>query len=73
MILRPSPWPDDYSDNRIFDLFDNVSEMTAQRGVAMGPNNFDLTSLSEAVDKKVIYESAGIMVGSRCIAEYVDE
>lgn len=53
----------------VYDLFDNVTEMTQDKGVAMGANNYELTDLKTNITKWVKYDSPNAYLGFRCIAE----
>ena len=55
--------------SRVYDLFDNVTEMTQDKGVAMGANNYELTDLKSNVTRWVKYDSPNAYLGFRCIAE----
>ncbi len=54
--------------NRTYNLFDNVSEMTAQKGLALGNSNKKLDELSSNLTKEVQYNAADAYLGFRCIA-----
>lgn len=54
---------------KISDLFYNVSEMTSEKGVAMGLNNKDLMEGDTSLLKRVYYNQTSIYLGFRCIAE----
>jgi formylglycine-generating enzyme required for sulfatase activity len=55
--------------SRVYDLFDNVTEMTHDKGVAMGANNYELTDLKTNLTRWVKYDSPNAYLGFRCIAE----
>jgi len=54
---------------RLGNLFDNVSEMTQERGVAMGSNNHKLMDPKEAVEQSIAYDRPHPYLGFRCVAE----
>jgi formylglycine-generating enzyme required for sulfatase activity len=54
---------------KISDLFYNVSEMTSEKGIAMGLNNKDLMEGDTSLLKQVNYNQTSIYLGFRCIAE----
>jgi formylglycine-generating enzyme required for sulfatase activity len=55
--------------SRVYDLFDNVTEMTQDKGVAMGANNYELTDLEANIKRWVKYDSPNAYLGFRCVAE----
>ena len=59
----------DEFDDRVYHLFDNVSEMTSERNISMGSNNFEHTSLIENLNREVPYSGSNKYLGFRCIAE----
>ena len=59
----------DEFDDRVYHLFDNVSEMTSVRNVAMGSNNLDIFEIEQNLTKTIRYESPNIYLGFRCVAE----
>ena len=65
--LKSNPQPQD----QIYNYFDNVSEMTLEKGVAMGDNNIDMSDDLESNLSRIInYTSPNAFLGFRCIAEY---
>jgi hypothetical protein len=52
----------------IYHLFDNVSEMTAEKGIAMGANNFELVPAKQNLTRKIKYTGSNSYLGFRCIA-----
>lgn len=54
---------------KISDMFYNVSEMTSEKGLAMGLNNKDLMEGDTSLLKQVNYNQTSIYLGFRCIAE----
>ena len=58
--------------NRIYNLFDNVSEMTNIKGVAMGTNNHTLPDINRSLTRPFTYDSPSRLLGFRCVAEYID-
>jgi len=54
--------------NEIYHLFDNVSEMTAEKGIAMGSNNFELVPVKQNLTRKIKYSAPNSYLGFRCIA-----
>lgn len=52
-------------------LFDNVSEMTSEPGIAMGSNNSNLTDIPSNFERVIVYEKPNLFIGFRCVAEYV--
>lgn len=59
-----------HQDNLIYNLFDNVSEMTSEKGTAVGGNNYMLPT-EDKMKRSFKYEVPHPMLGFRCIAEYV--
>ncbi|WP_299700793.1 SUMF1/EgtB/PvdO family nonheme iron enzyme [uncultured Pontibacter sp.] len=57
------------SNNSIYNLFDNVSEMTAEKGVSMGANNHQLFDLKENANRTISYDGPSPYLGFRCIVE----
>jgi formylglycine-generating enzyme required for sulfatase activity len=55
--------------NRVYDMFANVSEMTLEKGIAMGSNNYEPPDLNTNLTKVINYNSPGMYLGFRCIAE----
>jgi hypothetical protein len=58
-----------FSKNKIYNLFDNVSEMTQLKGVSMGANNYDLVEIEQNETRQITYTKPDSYVGFRCIAE----
>jgi formylglycine-generating enzyme required for sulfatase activity len=58
--------------NRIYDIFDNVTEMTLEKGVAMGVNNDELVDLKTNLIREYKYNTSNAYLGFRCIAEIED-
>lgn len=57
--------------NHLYDLFSNVTEMTAIKGIAKGGNNYELLDPKNL--KTIIkYTQANPYLGFRCIAEITD-
>jgi len=54
----------------VYDLFQNVSEMTSESGVAMGANNGDLAELHANPTRQIKYTSPNSYIGFRCIAAF---
>lgn len=54
---------------RVYNLFDNVSEMTQERGIAMGSNNHELIDLQTNLTRLIKYNASNAYVGFRCLAE----
>ncbi len=63
--------PSTVRDRRIYQLYHNVSEMTAERGIAIGMNNGNF-SLGQALNPTFNYRSPGPLLGFRMVAEYID-
>ena len=55
--------------SRVHNMFDNVSEMTLENGIAMGSNNYDLAELNTNLTRLVKYNSPNAYLGFRCVAE----
>jgi formylglycine-generating enzyme required for sulfatase activity len=56
--------------SRIYNLFDNVSEMTLDKGIAMGSNNYNLDDLKTNLTNVVYhYNATNSYLGFRCVAE----
>ncbi|MEJ8804194.1 hypothetical protein [Pontibacter sp. H249] len=55
---------------RLYNLFDNVSEMTQAKSIAMGANNYQLTELENNLTQIIKYDAPNIYIGFRCIAEF---
>ena len=55
--------------SRIYNMFDNVTEMTLEKGIAMGSNNHELTDLKTNLTRLIKYNSSTSDLGFRCIAE----
>jgi len=58
----------DDDDKGITNYFDNVSEMTDQKGIAMGASNYYLTDLRNNLIRTVNYTKPNSYIGFRCIA-----
>ncbi len=58
--------------NNIFELFDNLSEMTSVEGVAKGGNYAKQIQYLENINQAEIYQEYSKTVGFRCVAEYVE-
>jgi formylglycine-generating enzyme required for sulfatase activity len=56
---------------RLYHLFNNVTEMTAEKGIAMGGSNFDQTDLETNLTRLMLYKGPNIYLGFRCVAEWV--
>lgn len=54
---------------KVYDLFDNVTEMTSEKGIAVGSNNYDLTDPQKNMTRLIRYNAPNIYLGFRCIAE----
>ena len=54
---------------RIYNMFDNVSEMTMESGIAMGSNNHELMELQTNLTRLIKYNAANAYLGFRCVAE----
>jgi formylglycine-generating enzyme required for sulfatase activity len=54
--------------NNLYDLFSNVSEMTATKGIAKGGNNVQLFEL-ENINQTIKYNEPNPYLGFHCIAE----
>lgn len=55
--------------SRVYNMFSNVSEMTLEKGIAMGSNNYELTNPNNNFTKLIKYSSANAYLGFRCVAE----
>jgi uncharacterized protein (TIGR02145 family) len=55
--------------SKVYHMFDNVSEMTVEKGTAMGSNNYDLTDLKTNLTRVIKYNSPTTHLGFRCVAE----
>lgn len=55
--------------SRIYNMFDNVSEMTLEKGIAMGSNNYELTDAKANLTRLIKYNSPNAYLGFRCVAE----
>jgi formylglycine-generating enzyme required for sulfatase activity len=55
--------------SRVYNMFDNVTEMTLEKGIAMGSNNHDLTDLKTNLVRTIEYNSPDSYLGFRCVAE----
>ena len=73
-------YPDSYNVMKTFSrsymptqMFDNVSEMTSEPGLAMGANNFYLLNLESNLNSSFSYERPNSYIGFRCVAEYEEE
>ncbi len=56
--------------NRVYYLFDNVSEMTIEKGIGIGSNNYQLTDLESNLTTLINYDSPNLYLGFRCVAEF---
>jgi formylglycine-generating enzyme required for sulfatase activity len=56
--------------NKIYNLFDNVSEMTLEKGVSMGLSNVNLNEIGTNLIQESNYTSPSKYLGFRCVAEY---
>ena len=57
--------------NKMYHYFDNVSEMTLTKGVAMGDNNIDMSEEVETnLTRLINYTQPNPFLGFRCIAEF---
>ncbi len=54
---------------RVYDLFGNVSEMTLDKGVAMGANNVELSEPEANLTSGFSYHAPNLYLGFRCVAE----
>ncbi len=54
---------------RIYNMFDNVSEMTLEKGMAMGANNHELKDIETNLSRLITYKGANAYLGFRCVAE----
>jgi len=54
---------------RVYNMFDNVTEMTIEKGIAMGSNNSDLSNLNKNLTRLIKYTSSNSYLGFRCVAE----
>jgi formylglycine-generating enzyme required for sulfatase activity len=59
--------------NRVFNMFDNVSEMTSEKGIAIGLNNTNLNNWESNLNQIVEYTSKQPYIGFRCIAVIQEE
>jgi len=55
--------------NRVYHMFDNVTEMTSEKGIAMGANNYELTTIETNLNRTIKYGKPNSYLGFRCIAE----
>ncbi len=56
--------------NKVYNLFDNVSEMVLENGIAKGANNLDLSEdVRKTINRKLQYSGPHAYVGFRCVAE----
>ena len=53
-------------------LFGNVSEMTAEKGVAMGGNNFKLQQADSSLHEMLLYKGPHPYLGFRCVVDVSD-
>jgi|GEM_PF-2149321 formylglycine-generating enzyme required for sulfatase activity len=72
-IVLESKSRDAKNTNRVFNMFDNVSEMTSEKGIAIGPNNTNLNKWESEFNQIVKYKSKQPYIGFRCIAEFQEE
>ncbi|NBW36296.1 MAG: hypothetical protein EBR30_15020 [Cytophagia bacterium] len=59
----------DKPKSRVYHLFNNVTEMTLEKGIAMGPNNYELLNPDASLTKLIMYNAPGVYLGFRCVAE----
>ncbi len=64
LVNRVLPLP----ENKVYDLFSNVSEMTFAEGVAKGSNNNNILTAGSLL-KDVNYQRPHAYLGFRCVAE----
>lgn len=55
--------------SRIYNMFDNVTEMTFEKGIAMGSNNYELADPKVNLTRLIKYDSPNTYLGFRCVAE----
>jgi formylglycine-generating enzyme required for sulfatase activity len=55
--------------SRIYNMFDNVTEMTFEKGIAMGSNNYELAVPKTNLTNLIKYNSPNTYLGFRCVAE----
>jgi formylglycine-generating enzyme required for sulfatase activity len=55
--------------SKVYHMFDNVSEMTLEKGTAMGSNNYDLTDPKTNLTRVIQYNAPATYLGFRCVAE----
>lgn len=56
------------ADEHVHNFFDNVSEMTDEKGIAMGANNSNLKEMSDNFSAVIKYDKPHSYVGFRCVA-----
>ncbi|MEL7145531.1 MAG: SUMF1/EgtB/PvdO family nonheme iron enzyme, partial [Bacteroidota bacterium] len=61
-----------YGDE-VVHLFDNVSEMTATKGQALGGNNNLFLSPSESIRRVLNYKEPQFFLGFRCVVEFEED
>ena len=59
------------NSNKLYNTIGNVSEMTSQKGVAMG-GNYELLSTKINLKKSIEYEKSERWLGFRCVAEFMN-
>lgn len=59
----------DKPKSSIYNMFDNVSEMTLEKGIAMGSNNYELTDTKANLTRLIKYNSPNAYLGFRCVAK----
>ncbi|MBK21203.1 MAG: hypothetical protein CMP63_02640 [Flavobacteriales bacterium] len=59
------------NSNQLYNTIGNVSEMTSQKGVAMG-GNYELLSTKINLKKSIEYENSERWLGFRCVAEFMN-
>ena len=55
--------------SRVYNMFDNVTEMTLEKGTAMGSSNYELTNPKANLTRLIKYSSPNTYLGFRCVAE----
>lgn len=55
--------------SRIYNMFDNVTEMTMEKEIALGSNNFNLVNPKTNLTRLIKYDSPSTYLGFRCVAE----
>jgi formylglycine-generating enzyme required for sulfatase activity len=67
--LKYSLNPIDKIKSRVYNYFTNVSEMTYQKGIALGSTDYQLTDLQTNLTRLIKYDNPNAFLGFRCIAE----